>query len=61
MMGKVEITKNTSTYTRSPVVVTVTKVRRKYRRGFYKSPSKESRAKKALFEVRSGESINKTA
>lgn len=60
-MGKVKRKKNISTDTRSPVVLTASKVKRKYRRGFPKSPSKESRAKKALFEVRSGESINKTA
>lgn len=61
MIGKLEITKNTSTNTRSPVVITASKVKRKYRRRFHKSLSKESRAKKALFEVQSGESINKTA
>lgn len=63
MFGKVEITKNTSPNTRSPVVITTSKVKRKYRRRFHRSPSKESRAKKALFtcKVRSGEGINKIA
>lgn len=45
----------------SPVIRSASKVKKKYRRGFPCSPTRNTRAKKALFEVQTGKSINKTA
>lgn len=50
-MGKVKRKKNISTDTRSPVVLTASKVKRKYRRGFPKSqiPIKGVQSEKGSF------------
>lgn len=45
----------------SPVIRSASKVKKKYRRGFPCSPTRNTRAKKALFEVGTGKSISKTA
>lgn len=59
MMGKVKRKKNISIDICSFVVFIVLKVKRKYRRGFFKFLLKEFRVKKVFFEVWLGESINK--
>jgi hypothetical protein len=45
----------------SPVIRSASKVKKKYRRGFPCSPTRNTRAKKALFEVQAGKSISITA
>lgn len=53
-MGKVKKKKNTSTDTRSPVVLTASKVKKKYKRGFPKSPSKNPELRRLFLRYSQG-------